>query len=127
MNKEQIARLKELTEKATPGPWVYFGYESGNGNISLTVGTEKPGRDICKAYSQLGHHNCSCNAAFIAAANPQVILELIAENERLEKQVNWLAMNCQRVRKFPTMNGRPEDDWTAHKWREAAREAVAGK
>lgn len=46
--------------------------------------------------------------------------ELLDEIERLERQVNWLAMQCQNVRRFPIV-GKPEDDWTAYKWREAAR------
>ena len=114
MNKEQIARLKELAEKATPGKWK----NPGRQYIVSDIDPSEP--IICDVIG----NNFRFDIAYIAAANPQVILELIAENERLERQVNWLAMSCQSVRKYPTLNGRPEDDWTAHKWRKAARKAA---
>lgn len=83
---ELLAKLKEKAEKATPGPWVCFGLLSGNGNSSYTVGTEKPGLDICKLASQLFTKNCLCNAEYIAATNPDMVLVLIDRIERLEEE-----------------------------------------
>lgn len=82
-----LSDLKEKAERAIPGPWDYCGYESGNGNVELTIGAEKPGQNICKLSSQLYHKNCLYNAAFIAAANPAVVLALIRRILELEKEI----------------------------------------
>lgn len=91
---ELLADLKARAGKATPGPWVEFGLESGNGNSSYTVGTEKPGLDICRLNSQLYCKNCLCNAAYIAAASPAVVLALIEEIERLEEDFDAAARSA---------------------------------
>lgn len=123
MNKdfwERIDRLEELAGKATQGEWDVY-------NLSKVFSVEG-GNNLFQAYSGFdseGHKwDGKVNALYIAAANPAMILEMITELRKLTKQVNWLAMKCQNVRKFPTMNGKPEDDWTAYKWREAARKVV---
>lgn len=69
MNKERINRLKELAEKATPGPWWFGGLFSFYADDTA-----------------LGTVQQFCDGRYITAANPQAILELIAELERLEKE-----------------------------------------
>lgn len=141
MDKSELIRLKELAEKATPGPWVEFGLESGNGNSSYTVGIEKPGLDICRLDSQLYCKNCLCNAAYIAAANPQTVLALIDDlvktkdalahcrdkNSQLEKEADWLAEKASECAKGKCWEECPvscEGKDAAQMFRDAARKAV---
>lgn len=74
------SELKRLAENATPGEWsheqdnLYF-YEDGYTRHMMEL---SEGSDI--GYVEQKH-----NSDFIAAANPEVILELIAEIESLKK------------------------------------------
>lgn len=63
-----IEELKRLAEAATPGPW----YDRC-GVLRGTGGEVKPIATIYRAF----------NSAYIAAANPDAVLELIAEVEYL--------------------------------------------
>ncbi|WP_258152898.1 MULTISPECIES: ead/Ea22-like family protein [unclassified Pseudomonas] len=79
-------KLKELAERATPGPWVVdaqqsgaiFNIESESGDQCVAMSQENPAPTRLEMNEQR-----RVNAAFIAAANPQAILKLIAEVERL--------------------------------------------
>ncbi|MEQ1005348.1 ead/Ea22-like family protein [Pseudomonas aeruginosa] len=79
-------KLKELAERATPGPWS-AAWEEGDdtawpnlfpviqaGNGEVVIGNEGFYTDL---------EQDKANATFCAAANPQAILNLIAEVERL--------------------------------------------
>ena len=84
----------ELAEKATKGPWYH--------TLAAIVGTKESPEDneaTCICFTEWG---CSGdpqeNAAHIAASSPDVvkadieeILRLRAENERLNKEADWLA------------------------------------
>ena len=97
---ELLADLKEKAEKAMPGPWAY-------GTDAEKCGAKYPDTNRVYAYlhPQDDHvygillsvnHNlklCDTTAAYIAAANPQAILELIADYERLEKENEELRAN----------------------------------
>ena len=141
MDKQELARLKELAQKAMSGPWeldetptdiaTYYEIYSADW---MVADCEKDG----------------ASATFIAAANPQAILELIAyvlaeqerckrteENNRelrdklirLNKEADWLAeklidacpssTTCNRC---PVIKSCPKI--TDIDWREAARKAV---
>lgn len=79
-------KLKELAERATPGPWVVdaqqsgaiFNIESESGDLCIAMSQENPASTRLEMNEQR-----RVNAEFIAAANPQAILGLIAEVERL--------------------------------------------
>lgn len=78
MNQEQIAKLKELAKAATPGPWRHDGIEYGDmGHRYQTVTEQNDGDYVVGEYGIQEH-----DAAFISAANPSAILELIALAER---------------------------------------------
>ena len=62
-----LEKLKELAQKATPGPW--FVYGSG-----VAFGVYM----VANVWEQ--------DARYIAAANPRTVLELIAEVERLRAE-----------------------------------------
>ncbi|KSM65784.1 hypothetical protein APA68_30595 [Pseudomonas aeruginosa] len=88
--------MKELAERATPGPWS-AAWEEGDdtawpnlfpviqaGNGEVVIGNEGFYTDL---------EQDKANATFCAAANPQAILGLIAEVERLRTDAaryRWL-------------------------------------
>ncbi len=87
-------KLKELAERATPGPW-YAVWEEGDdtawpnlfpviqaGNGEVVIGNEGFYTDL---------EQDKANATFCAAANPQAILGLIDEVERLEEELSQCA------------------------------------
>ena len=76
-----IDELERLAEAATPGPWCDRGFggiqpESGGSLVAVTV--TKGG--CLPDYVE--------NSAYIAAANPTAILELVAEVRRLQTALN---------------------------------------
>ncbi|HHX6500983.1 TPA: ead/Ea22-like family protein [Pseudomonas aeruginosa] len=83
-------KLKELAERATPGPWVVdaqqsgaiFNIESESGDLCIAMSQENPASTRLEMNEQR-----RVNAEFIAAANPQAILGLIAEVERLRSRL----------------------------------------
>lgn len=81
-----LAKLKELAQKATPGPW-----GCGDGYYIFTppdasVGDEQ-GAFVANCCNDYYGVEWSCNnSRYIAAAHPQTVLELIAEVERLREE-----------------------------------------
>ena len=96
MNKTQLMRLKELAEKATQEDWncLYRFDEWEN-----YVGPEE--------WADIGQSVCICryekDASYIAAANPAVVLALIAEIECLRKSNDDLKTRI--MRKTQRING----------------------
>lgn len=90
MTREEMQELKRLAESATPGPWEHAEV----GGFMVLAGPTKynaPGRVsggrglICEMDDDCFHDDQQeCNAEFIAAANPQAVLALIARIEELE-------------------------------------------
>lgn len=78
---EKVCALNELAGKATQGEWV----SDGHGNIDSTK----------RFY--LAENLTREDADYIAAANPEMILEMIAEMRRLEKEAGWLADKLAEV------------------------------
>jgi hypothetical protein len=110
MKQINIARLRELAEKATPGPW----HKSGNLNNNV-IQTSHITRDVW--------HICACfhagepDAEFIAAANPQTILSLLDELEQLRKDAVSCVEFCKK--EFEVINERNHKQMTG--W-QASRE-----
>lgn len=88
--------LKELAEKATPGPWSHE-----------EIDPTDPEWGACEVFTEgtdtfVATHVCRVNdAAYIAAANPAEILELIAQLEdartQMERQKDeWLSWEAKR-------------------------------
>lgn len=138
MDKEQINKLKVLAQRATPGPW-----GSKNDTIVYSLNKTTP-RCICNVYSEN-------DEAYIAAAHPIAIMELIEENKYLQAVVNgYKNANDEAqeiINELKAENARLEKDFDAciddcnecrgfcpydcigqnnkETWRTAAREAVA--
>lgn len=141
---ELLADLKEKAEKATRGPWV----RDTDGGVYSEFSEDAPITVIENDAILEG------DAGYIVAANPQVVLSLIVENEdlkseilsyqtgcrridclrakdidRLEKEADWLAMELEK--REPTCRSCRETVCTTScgytgpdNWREAAREAI---
>ena len=95
MNKDELAKLRELATKATPGPWkddgvdVYSVTDGGNGfpldrypdSVDVVVGQcERCGSAQVGAIS-------AHDSRYIAAANTTVVLALLDEIDRLRSVV----------------------------------------
>lgn len=80
MTNDELHTLKALAEAATPGPW-HVAYE---GSSDWTVFDEKANIHVADVHR---HRAVDCpDARFIAAANPQTVLALLAEVERLREE-----------------------------------------
>lgn len=77
-------KLKRLAEAAPEGPWFGPGYAPGTSYVfDADLGT-------LLHYESIDTEQDAC-LRYVAAANPYVILKLIAEVERLEKECARLA------------------------------------
>lgn len=89
-----IEELKRLAEAATPGPWAshpkgYYG----------AVCRDEDQYDLVAVTHGQRRNNVLANEAFIAAANPAAVLDMIAEIEQLRDQVNGLTGTADRAEK----------------------------
>ena len=80
INSEQIQALKELCIKAGGEEWVAFVHSPSSTCSVHTPGDERCG-DVIKWAGFDGQKNAKAKAKFIAAANPAVILSLLAERD----------------------------------------------
>jgi hypothetical protein len=76
------SELQELSEKATPGPWGYDG-------SYVCPARVEGGTTYVESWRSVADCHQAENTKFIAAANPAVVLELIAENKGLAKKIKW--------------------------------------
>jgi len=76
--------LRQLAQSATPGPWVSKGRYIGTPCHMSYIGEV---RDQCGNWSDT--EKSRADAAFIAAANPAVITELLDRLEAAESSVAW--------------------------------------
>ena len=82
------SELKRLAETATPGPWVAQHPNAGQRGSEVASGNGL--NQVC---ADLG----PSNALYIAAANPTVVLALVAEVEALRKdRTDWQAECLKR-------------------------------
>jgi hypothetical protein len=124
MTDEQLDSLEAVARNATPGPWNAVGqcvadsdrYVLANCNTNFSKG------------------QVVSNAAYIAAANPAAVLELIAMVRSLQNERDYLAEHrpvryCPTLQKWetcdlPNFDG-PYLPLQCFKcWKESAREAV---
>lgn len=107
MTQEELAEIRDLAEKATPGHWE-----------DVAACLECP-REVGISRQDL---------AYIAAANPKTVLALLDEVKRLREEVarldkesDWLATQLWNTGRVPLEAN------MAKIWREAARKAVEEK
>lgn len=84
------AELRRLAEAATPGQWVTEDEDiSIGGNVIGVYVAHEDGGRIGQAFANClvpTDEKCRANAAFIAAANPAVVLSLLDECEKAESE-----------------------------------------
>lgn len=92
-----ITELKELAEKATPGPWEAISrgayWDEEEGDVDAVSGPEIIGAEFVEPLSNQQTTRGHCwyrDAAYIAAANPAEILELIAKLEDAQGEIRAL-------------------------------------
>lgn len=93
-------QLRELAEKATPGPWWIDSHGhrmSADGGLeTVFIASEKMGE--AKRHPETGnlsHWPNDWDASFIAAANPATILTLLDENEALQAECEGLRKDAE--------------------------------
>lgn len=80
LSSEAIANLIEIAGKATPGPWTLHE-ENTTGRPERLV-TTATGHQVCRLrFREIDSH---VNAAFIAAFNPSVVLQILTELQSLK-------------------------------------------
>lgn len=87
MTREEMQELKRLAESATPGPWAEgLGDMVFAGPVKKARGSVSGGRGIVARTDDddFDDEQNEANALYIAAANPEAVLSLIARIEELE-------------------------------------------
>jgi len=85
LDSAALDKLEALARAATPGPWSWW---TSNSMLRLTGADGKDGGVLCPHY-YMGHADLECSPAdqaFIAAANPAMILALIAQARAAQQQ-----------------------------------------
>lgn len=82
MTNDELMQLKALAEAATPGPW--YGFFDGVRLAPEVFGQKNISRYVCGVMGTTGNNTTEhYNSNYIAAANPAVILALIAKIESI--------------------------------------------
>lgn len=113
---DKASRLREAAERATAGPW-QNGIDDLQGIVAL--GAPDDGNVVCMPPDdcmELSMDRWPENAAYIAEADPQTVLALLAERERLRGALRGLLL--------ATRHDTPID--VLHRAQEAARAALGG-
>ena len=104
-----INELRRLTQAATPGPWmidyVGVGFEVAAGESVIAQSQQIRG--------DMRHKARKANAAFIAAANPAVMIELLDRLEAAEKERDELRAEVIHIKEveFPRKAQAVADGW----------------
>ena len=98
LKPEDLVKLREIAEKATPGPWYQSGLPWFTSGSAILAGSPDPhaGGMVADTEAWDGERDeliengaalatAEDDARFIAAFNPQVCLSLLADRARMEK------------------------------------------
>lgn len=86
LTSEQLADLRAKAEAATPGPWITSKAPTG-------IWVEAPESAVALVGDSFsGREQGPLNAAFIAAANPATILQLLDMVESLETEAKLTSL-----------------------------------
>jgi hypothetical protein len=111
-----LSEWKQKAEAATPGPWTSTRHEfwgphtlgrcswgdrgAYRGKVGITYRTTEGDTDDDGKPLVITDEQAAANAAYIASANPAVVLALINEIERLNNKLDKLVCpNCGDLRK----------------------------
>lgn len=87
ISQEDLAHIRALAQKATPGPWICYGFTGNNGSALRTVSREDFEK-ICELPNLM---NTPANASYIAAVSPDVLMSLIEHIEYQHTEIERLA------------------------------------
>lgn len=123
MNHPTLGKLRKLAEGATPGPWTPSDHNGPQWKISGPRGE-------FHVIATTSQGNDEPNAAFIAAANPQTVLQLLDRVERLERTMG-MALNAVSVDAVECVGATKTKqyfitEWAMNRVREALRELGEG-
>lgn len=121
LHPERLAELEKLANQATPGPWVLQTPEEGDfDDDMLFVTTQLRLTDsktevatICSAHPYEEEPTAfnleqRANAAFIAAANPAVVLSMIDELRQVRAVVESQEKTIEELRRMLQLLGGDE-------------------
>ncbi|WP_338859388.1 ead/Ea22-like family protein [Serratia marcescens] len=106
MMDNKLSELKAAAMAATPGPWAYEAYgDTGQYGVGVLLnendepqsGRQEQG-EMLVVESVASLVNGAPNAAFIAVANPAVILALLAELEAKDKRIAEVEDSHKKLR-----------------------------
>lgn len=112
MTDEQLDALEAAAKVATPGPWREAPLYDRIDSPMQVIGEHN------RIVADCGH---SIDSQFITAANPAVVLDLIAELRKARAELNWLAEKLARIARIYHMSmGLKNHEY----WLDAARVGV---
>lgn len=102
MTDAELSALEAAAKAATPGPWYNIGCS--------TIKSEITHSDIVNDEDCFLIKDDDC--AFIAAANPSAVLDLIAELRQARRERDWLAkyiagLKCPEIAQFVSCDFAP--------------------
>ncbi|MCV6567510.1 ead/Ea22-like family protein [Pseudomonas aeruginosa] len=106
-------KLKELTERATPGPWSCNRHWAivGGPTLEFTNGAAQQQIAMACWQSWMHEEELRNNAEFIASANPKTVLALLDEIDRLKAENEALRGALQAVVDDPTWRSNDNTLW----------------
>lgn len=103
MTEKELAALETAAKATTPGPWRTEGYSILRYSDGIASAQSNGSPEICNVLldgdydPKTRHERALHNAAFIAAANPAAVLDLIAELRQARAERDWIAGHCDGV------------------------------
>lgn len=117
MTNEQLAALEAAAKAATPGPWRH----PGRALVVSRMDSSEP--LVCDCLSQQ-FAQAPKDAAFIAAANPAAILDLIAELRKMKQRCAQLTKERTYLAKCLEYNNGPDMRVSYYEYIARAKEAA---
>ena len=94
---EAIQHLRDAAQKATQGKWEAVDDTSGGHfHVRCRYG-DGPTNYLYNIWITPDSRNRQADLDYVAAANPQTILELLADYERLQKENEELKSRCDKL------------------------------
>ena len=97
MTDVELSALEAAAKATTPGPWRTEGYSILRNSDGIASAQSNGSPEICNVLldgdydPKTRHERALHNAAYIAAANPAAVLDLIAELRQARAERDWIA------------------------------------
>ena len=118
MTDAELLELEKKAKAATPGPWKAVG--------ECVADSDRYVLANCNTNFSKGQVNS--NAAYIAAANPAVVLEMITELRQAKAERDWLAETLETHSFMLELDAKNEiQRCSEQEWLRRAKEAICQK